>query len=142
MNRVPQRPGDSAERRHLEREISFQKPEKEVYRGLPPKGNLTAIHPVNPGISSRGRPTRHDGGSRYESQLHEAKGNSLRELQGIHHARLALPEIGQGQGRISPSSAATTTSAAAPASSSEPAPGAHQANRLVENHFQPQPISE
>jgi hypothetical protein len=119
------------------------KPKKEVLGGLPPKGDFTAIYPVDPGISSRGCPTRHNGGSRYEPQLHEAKGDLPRELQGIHYPRFTLPKIGQGQGRIPPPSGATpTASAPTPTSSSEPAPGSHQANRLVENHFQPQPISE
>ncbi len=69
--------------------------------GLPPEGDLAAIHPVDPRISSRGRPARHDGGTRYEPQLHEAKGDILREVQGIDHARFTFPEIGEGQGRIS-----------------------------------------
>ena len=106
--------------------------------GLPPEGDLTAIHPVDPGISSRSRSARDHGGPRYETQLHETKGDVFREFQGIDHPRLTLLEVGEGEGGVSRPSAMTTSSSPGPSSPSEPTSGSHQANYLVENHFQPQ----
>ena len=121
---------------------SFQKPQMKVLGGLPPEGDFTPVDPIDAGVPTWRRPTGHDGGPWYESQLHQSEGNILREIQRINHAGLALLKVCKGEGHSSSVPATPATSTPSPSTSSEPSSGSHRAKNLVENHFHLLTISE
>lgn len=73
-------------------------PKTYVLCGLPAEGDFRAVHPEHAGIPPGCAAGRRHFGARKKTQLHQAPGDIVRQIEAIDNALLAVAEIHQRAG--------------------------------------------